>query len=82
MTSTLLQQFLTEECTAHVRRLLEDALDARSPPFKRFEFNRFEVTIQREDGAVLLEDVLDPTEAGVVRIPLAEFVAALGRCSS
>lgn len=82
MPETILKQFLREECTPYVRRLLEEALAATAPSSRRFEFNRFEVTIQREEGAVLVEDVLDATEAGAQRVPLAEFAKALSECSA
>jgi hypothetical protein len=82
MSSTLLEQFLREECTPYVRQLLEQALGATSPPSKRFEFNRFELTINREEGTVLIEDALDVTDAGTSRVPLAEFAAALGKHSA
>ena len=74
----LLERFINEECTADVRRLLEDAIaDSTKRPY--FEFNLFEITIERESNTVLLQDVLDATEAGVRRVPLAEFTAALLR---
>jgi hypothetical protein len=79
MNATLLEQFLKEECTPYVRGVLEEALGATAPSSKRFEFNRFEVTVDREEGMVLVEDVLDATNAGMLRVPLAEFAAALGR---
>lgn len=77
--SDLLEQFLTQECTAHVRRLLEDAIADMASPRPRFEFNRFEVTVEREANVVVLEDVLDATDAGVRRVPLGQFTAALKR---
>ena len=78
--SDLLEQFITQECTAYVRRILEDAIADSATPRPRFEFNRFEITIEREANIVVLEDVLDATEAGVRHVPLAEFTAALRRC--
>lgn len=79
--SDLLEQFISQECTAYVRRLLEDAIADPATPCTRFEFNRFEITIDREGNIVVLEDVLDATEAGVRSVPLAEFTAALRQCS-
>lgn len=79
--SDLLEQFLTQECTEHVRRLLEGAISDSATPRPHFEFNRFEITIEREASVVVLEDVLDATEAGVRHVPLAEFTAALRRRS-
>ncbi|GAB4116907.1 MAG: hypothetical protein OHK0013_50240 [Sandaracinaceae bacterium] len=78
----LLEQFITQECTAYVRRLLEDAIADSATPRPHFEFNRFEITIDREANIVALEDVLDSTEAGVRRVPLAEFTDALRKCST
>jgi hypothetical protein len=78
----LLEQFITQECTAHVRRLLEGAIADSAAPRPHFEFNRFEITIQREANIVVLEDVLDATEAGGRHVPLAEFTAALRQCSA
>jgi hypothetical protein len=82
MAGNLLEEFLAEECTAYVRRLLEDAIADLSAHRPRFEFNRFEVTIERDTAMAVLEDVLDATEAGVQRLPLAEFREALTRCSA
>ncbi|HMG57521.1 MAG TPA: hypothetical protein VK601_28670 [Kofleriaceae bacterium] len=78
----LLEQFITQECTAYVRRLLEDAIADSATPRPHFEFNRFEITIERQTNIVVLEDVLDATEAGVRRVPLAEFTDALRQCST
>ena len=75
--SGLLDQFLAQECTASVRRLLEDAIADSATSRPHFEFNRFEVTIERAKNIAVLEDVLDATEAGVRLVPLAEFTAAL-----
>jgi len=81
MNATLLDQFLAEECTPHVRDLVREALDAgrsgAGPRRRRFEFNRFEVTFDLDEGDVLIEDVLDATEAGAQRVSAAEFSAAL-----
>ncbi len=79
MVTTLLQQFVKEECTPYVRRLLEEALVSAPTSSKRFEFNRFEVTFESE-GTVLLEDVLDATTEGAERVPLAAFAAAISAC--
>jgi hypothetical protein len=83
MSNSLLEQFLVHECTSYVRGLLEDALADTSAARSHFEFNRFEVTIERDHDMVLLEDVLDATEAGTQRVPLAQFVQDLQRwCSA
>jgi hypothetical protein len=80
--SDLVEQFITQECTVYVRRLLEDAIADSATPRPHFEFNRFKITIEREANIVVLEDVLDATNAGVRHVPLAEFAAALRQCSA
>jgi len=82
MSATLLQMFLTEECTPYVRDLVCGALEAgrsgSGPRSRRFEFNRFEISFDLDEGTAVIEDVLDATEAGVERVPIVEFSAALG----
>jgi hypothetical protein len=82
MSSSLLEQFLAHECTSYLRGLLEHAIADTSASRSRFEFNRFEVTVERDHDMVVLEDVLDATEAGIQRVPLAQFVRDLLRCSA
>ncbi len=81
MSATLLEQFMTEECTPYVRSLLQAAIESviagAAPPRKRFEFNRFEVTLDVKGGVIILEDVLDPAESGVQRLPMREFFTVL-----
>jgi hypothetical protein len=79
MADTLLSQFLAEEGIPYVRQLLRDALVEKGSSHRRFEFNRFNVTIDRSESVVLLEDILDTQPSGAIRIPLPEFAAALGR---
>jgi hypothetical protein len=77
--SDLLEQFVSEECSVYVRRLLEDAIADRAKVRHHFELNRFEVTIEHDENVVVLQDVLDATQVGVERMPLAEFAGALRR---
>lgn len=77
----LLEQFISQECTPYVRRLLEEAIAGGTTLRPHFEFNRFEITIERAESSVVIEDVLDATKAGVQRIALADFMSSLGRCS-
>jgi len=77
MTATLLDQFIGEECTPYVRTLLVATLSDATQRVKRFEFNRFEICIDRDKGVVLVEDVLDATSTGALAVPIAEFAAAL-----
>ena len=77
----LLDQFVTWECTPNVRELLRAALRTAKlgtgPSIRRFEFNRFNVTVDCENDVVVLEDVLSPADSGVQQLPLSEFIAAL-----
>lgn len=75
--SSLLEQFIAEECTAYVRHRLHGAVADPSVPIRRFEFNRFEVTIDHGASIAIVEDVLDASDAGCIRVPLAEFAVAL-----
>lgn len=81
MPDTLLEQFLSSECTSHVRQLLESAINDMSVLQPFFEFNRFEITIDRENNIVVLADVLDASDAGVQRVPLSAFMKAMERHS-
>jgi hypothetical protein len=76
MATKLLQQFIREECTPYVRGLLEEALASAAGSVK-FEFNRFEITLARDEDSVLVEDVLDATDAGAERVPMSVFADAL-----
>lgn len=82
MSTDLLDQFRAHECTPHVKRLLAAAIADQALARPRFEFNLFEVTIDRDQSMVILEDVLESTERGVQRIPLEEFASALGLFSA
>lgn len=81
MNPTLLDQFVREECTAYVRGLLLGAVDAaragHAPTRQRFEFNRFEVTIDKDEDIIALEDMLEPGAFGAQMLPLAEALDAL-----
>jgi hypothetical protein len=81
MAGTLLEQFLSYECAPHVRQLLENAINDLSMLQPFFEFNRFEITIDRENGIVILADVLDATDDGVQHVLLSEFTKAMERHS-
>lgn len=85
MQVTLLNQFIVEECTPEVRDLLRNALEAglsgTGPRRKHFEFNRFEITFDVDQGEVLIEDVLDVTEGGAQYVSLVDFSAALNKTS-
>lgn len=80
---SLLEQFLKEEANPHVRGLLLGAVHEheRRPDEaqRKFEFNRFEVTLDFIGDVALIEDVLDPASSGEVRLQLGEFVRRLSR---
>jgi hypothetical protein len=82
MTATLLDQFLAEECTRYVRRLLTEAIADTAIVRPHFEFNRFEVTVDRIRNGVIIEDVLDPSDAGSQTVTINEFLNALDRCAA
>jgi hypothetical protein len=69
---SLLEQFLSEECTPFTRRLLEEALGDASVHRRLFEFDRFEVTIDRDAGVAELVDVLSPPESPTERVTRSE----------
>jgi hypothetical protein len=83
---SLLEQFVEEECTPYVKQMISRALDAAetgaSPALQHFEFNRFDLTIDAEEGMVTLQDVLDATAAGSQQISLHEFAVAINSASS
>lgn len=80
---SLLEHFLREEATSYVRGLIVDAVhehDKRSTEAqKKFEFNRFEVTLDFIGDIALIEDVLDPASSGEVRLQLGEFISCLSQ---
>jgi hypothetical protein len=81
MSRTLLEQFLAEECTPYVRDLARSGLEVgrsgTGPRKRRFELNRFEITVDLDEDDVLIEDVLDASNAGAQRVSTAELSAAL-----
>jgi hypothetical protein len=79
--STLVDQFLREECTPHVRGLVCQAIKGTDSQQHRarFEFNRFNLSLDLDSRMAVLEDVTDATSAGSVEISFADLVAVL-RC--
>jgi hypothetical protein len=77
----LLEQFLSEECTPYVRHVVLQALNSSKTVglarMKRFEFNRFDLTIDYDEGVATVEDILDATAAGSQRVSLAELASAI-----
>ena len=54
-----------------INAALEAGMTGSGHRTKRFGFKLFEVTFDLEAGMVLIEDVLDPTEAGSQRVSIA-----------
>ena len=83
MHSQLLERFLREEATEHVRQLLlrhlSECKTGTATGKRTFEFNRFNVTIDCDGKHVTLDDDLDIEPSGQASWPLDEFVSALWR---
>ena len=79
----LLEQFLREEASPYVRGVIVDAVHEHdkcsNQAQKKFEFNRFEVTLDFIGDVALVEDVLDPASSGEVRLQLGEFIRCLSQ---
>jgi hypothetical protein len=52
--SHLFEHLVARECTAYVRRLIEDALADLTRARSHFELNRFELTIEHAENLVLV----------------------------
>ena len=80
---SLLEQFLKEEASSHVRGLIVDAVHSHAKHSteeqRKFEFNRFEVTLDLDGNVALIEDVLDHTSTGEVRLQIGELVSCLSQ---
>ena len=74
----ILEQFLAEEAVPYVRKLIFDAVNEHQTRpneiQKQFEFNRFELTLNFENKTVLIEDILQPSPNGEVRLGLDELL--------
>ena len=62
-----------------MRQLLEERIANTTLLFPHFDFDRFEVTVDRTTNMVVLQEVTDTSEAGTQRVPLAELLRALSR---
>jgi hypothetical protein len=69
--TSLLEDFLTEECTDHVVSLLREEAKASSGE-KYLTFNRFNVRLDLDARIATIEDELDPDEE--VSLPLSQFL--------
>jgi hypothetical protein len=83
MNKEILSEFLAFECDDYVKSLIRDAVQKsnldKNLKVKKFEFDRFNITMDFENQVVLVEDVLDASEAGTGQFDLDEFCSqALG----
>lgn len=81
MKTELLNSFLNEEADDHVRELLlrqiSDCRSGKTVGSRKFDFNRFAVTLNCETRQILLEDDLDAEKSGEGVWPMEEFESAL-----
>jgi len=81
MNEKLLQSFLNEEGSDHVRKLLlgriSECRTGASTGVHKYEFNRFNVTIDCESDQATIEDDLNGGPKGQGSWPLEKFVFAL-----
>jgi hypothetical protein len=77
----LLQQFLEEEALPHVRNLIMAAIiEQQKRPGesrKKYEFNRFEVTLDYVHSIAEIQDILDHGESGQTSVSFKELMCLL-----
>lgn len=73
---SLLEQFLREECTPDVRKLVADAAAHPDPVQSRqdFEFNRFDLVLDFDKGTATIQDVTDTSENGSMSVAISELL--------
>lgn len=80
--SSLVEQFIAQELSPHVRKVLREALQQRVDSDKvlarQCEFNCFDVEFDFLKGVVVIQDVLDSGEESSVEMPIADFVVLCG----
>ncbi|MBK3666267.1 hypothetical protein JJE66_34250 [Bradyrhizobium diazoefficiens] len=73
--------FLLDEADANIRKLILDSIDRLTGQdyrgVRKFEFNRFDVSLDFENGEVTLTDDLTVGPAGEFTTSMQEFGAAL-----
>ena len=78
---TPLSSLLGEDGVPYVRDRVGSAIaDGRAGTGPRrcaLQFNRFEVTVDLDEETVLVQNVLDTTDAGEQRVSIAAFLAAV-----
>lgn len=80
--NSLVEQFIAQELSPHVRKVLREALQQRVDSDKvlarQCEFNCFDVEFDFLKGVVVIQDVLDSGEESSVEMPIADFVVLCG----
>jgi hypothetical protein len=83
MNTGLLQEFIDEEADENVRQLLlrriEECRVGIATGVRKYDFNRFIVTIDCESKIATVEDDLDPRSAGKGMVTFEDFRSALWR---
>ena len=81
MMNSVLKRFFAEEAVPYVRNLIFDAVDKHENNpgefQRRFEFNRFDVTLDYTRSTVFIEDVLYSDASGQFTLSLKEFLFIL-----
>jgi len=76
MSACLVDRFMAEEATEHVRSVLISAIESAPPAGTRyFTFNAFNVLLDFDQGSVTVEDEFDVV--AMCRISLVDFVGRL-----
>jgi hypothetical protein len=71
--SSLLDQFLAEECNAYVVQRIRD--EAATTGERYLTFNRFNVRLDLDAGVATIEDEIDPDTE--ISLPVAELLDRL-----
>jgi hypothetical protein len=78
---SILDDFLSQDCDVHARReILHDIgrySESNADVNRDYTFNRFVLHLDFRRKEAIIEDDLDASESGVLRLPLVEFASAL-----
>lgn len=81
MSRELLQRFLKDEATYHVRQTLlgriAEIKNGSGAGKVRFDFNQYAIMLDSELNAAIIEDVLNVKSLGEALYPMDEFAKAL-----
>lgn len=80
--NSVIEQFVAQELSSHVRKVLREALQQRADSDKvlarQCEFNCFDVEFDFLKGVVVVQDILDSGEESSVEMPIPDFVILCG----